>query len=161
MIIYAVDCRVSVALMMCCIYICPLIVCWLLVWCVNCVVATPKNIDYYWTKYVLKLCITRIFTQIFCGKEDNNAVWEVSLCWPSFSPAAENICLGSWQHWNPGNALRQFGSWESVIIRVSSFACFFSLTKHKTKRNSSSVSRNFDCFEKQYNKRNFVLFRHK
>jgi hypothetical protein len=47
----------------------------------------------------------------------------------------------------------------NVAIRVSSFACFFSFAKHETKRNSSSVSRNFACFAKQNISRNFVSFR--
>jgi hypothetical protein len=46
-----------------------------------------------------------------------------------------------------------------LMTRVSSFACFFSFAKHKTKRNSSSVLRNFACFAKQNISRNFVLFR--
>jgi hypothetical protein len=44
-------------------------------------------------------------------------------------------------------------------VRVSSFACFFCFAKHETKRNSSSVSRNFACFAKQNISRNFVSFR--
>jgi hypothetical protein len=35
---------------------------------------------------------------------------------------------------------------ESTPCRVSSFACFFSFAQHETKRNKSSVSRNFACF---------------
>jgi hypothetical protein len=45
-----------------------------------------------------------------------------------------------------------------LVARVSSFACFFSFAKHKTKRNSSPVSRNFACFVKQYVSQNFVSF---
>jgi hypothetical protein len=36
---------------------------------------------------------------------------------------------------------------------------FLVLQKYETKRNSSSVMRNFVCFAKQYKQRNFVLFR--
>jgi hypothetical protein len=48
---------------------------------------------------------------------------------------------------------------KTFVGRVSSFACFFSFTKHETKRNSSLVSRNFACFANQNILQNFVSFR--
>jgi hypothetical protein len=55
--------------------------------------------------------------------------------------------------------LQQFISGQELEPRVSSFACFFSFAKHKTKQNSSSVSQNFACFANQNISRNFVFFR--